>query len=257
MFIVDSHCHLNFDDFANDFSEVLNRAEENGVKIMQTICTRLSEFEEIKQIAEKYSNIYCSVGVHPCNVIEAEIVSVEKLLELSNHSKVIGFGETGLDYYHEPFDKDKQIQSFKNHIEAARLTGKPVIIHTRDAEEDTINILREEMKKGKFKGLLHCFTGTQNLCEAALELGIYISVSGIITFKNAKELQATIKNVSLKNLLVETDAPYLAPTPHRGKRNEPGYTKHVVEFLAGLKEVDVNEVAEITTKNFKELFNIV
>lgn len=253
--IVDSHCHLDFPDFAEDFDAVLARAESNSVRLMQTICTRMSEFDKIHAIAQKYPQIYCSVGVHPCNVHEEDLVTVEALVVAAQHPKVIGLGETGLDYYHDASTKDLQIESFRRHIEAGRRTGLPLIVHTRDADEDTVAILQEEYAKGAFKFLIHCFTSTQWLAEESIKIGGYISLSGILTFKNAKEIQATAKELPLERLLVETDAPYLSPAPHRGKRNEPAFTKHVCDYLAQLKGVSAEEAAAQTTANFFALFS--
>lgn len=255
MLIVDSHCHLNFPDFAEDFDAVLERAEEADVGLLQTICTRMSEFDAIYAIAKQHAQIYCSVGVHPCNVQEEALVSVERLVEKSRDSKVIGLGETGLDYYHDTSHIEKQQQSFRHHIAASRETGLPVIVHTRDADEDTVAILQEEHAKGAFPFLIHCFTSTQWLAEEAIKLGGYISLSGIVTFKNAKEIQSTAKELPLKRILVETDAPYLAPIPHRGKRNEPAFMRHTCEYLAGLKDVSLEEAAAQTTDNFFRLFS--
>lgn len=256
MLIVDSHCHLNFPDFAEDFDAVVASARLSGVGVMQTICTRMSEFDTIHAIAMGHEGIYCSVGVHPCNVGEAEVVSVAELVAKAQNPKVIGLGETGLDYYHDKGDsKDKQKVSFRNHIEASRQTGLPVIVHTRDAEEDTVAILKEETAKGAFPFLIHCFTGTAWLAEQVLPLGGSISLSGILTFKNAKEIQAVAKELPLEKVLVETDAPYLAPMPYRGKRNEPAYTRHTCEYLAQLKGISLEAAAAQTTDNFFTLFN--
>lgn len=252
--IVDSHCHLNFPDFVEDFDAVLARAAEAGVGVMQTICTRMSEFPAVHAIAERNENIYCSVGVHPNNVHEAELVTVEELVVAVANSKVIGLGETGLDYYYERSEREAQKESFRRHIEASRQTGLPVIVHTRDAEEDTVAILQEETAKGSFPFLIHCFTSSQWLAEESIKLGGYVSLSGILTFKNAKEIQESARNLPLDRLLIETDAPYLAPVPMRGKRNEPAFTRHVCEYLAQLKGVSAEECARQTTENFFRLF---
>ncbi|MDF2964791.1 MAG: yabD [Rickettsiaceae bacterium] len=255
MFLVDSHCHLDMQEFAGDLDQVVANAVASGVKYMQTICTRLDNFPNVLGVAEKYDNIFCSVGVHPHEIDLRSIPSAEELIKLSEHPKVIGLGETGLDYYYETSVRDAQIESFRNHIIAARETGLPVIIHSRSADEDMIKILKEEQVNGKFSGLIHCFTSTKNLAEVVIELDMYISVSGIITFKNAKDLQGIIKEIPLSRIIVETDAPYLAPTPMRGKRCEPAFTKHTAEFLADLKAVSLEEVVSSTTENFKKLFN--
>ncbi|MDG1286435.1 MAG: TatD family hydrolase [Rickettsiales bacterium] len=255
MLIVDSHCHLNFSDFEEDFDAVLANAAEAEVGLLQTICTRMSEFETIHKIALDHEQIYCSVGVHPCNVQEAPLVTLGELVEAADKPKVIGLGETGLDYFHSIDHVSLQKESFRIHIEASRQTGLPVIIHCRDAEEDTVAILKEEKAKGDFKALIHCFTGTKWLADEVLKLGLTISLSGILTFKNAKEIQAIAKDLPLDKVLVETDAPYLAPMPHRGKRNEPAYTRHTCEYLAQLKEVSLEAAAAQTTENFFRLFD--
>jgi TatD DNase family protein len=253
--LVDSHCHLNFPDFREDFDQVLKRAELAGVRVMQTICTKVSEFEAILNIAEKHNNIYCSIGVHPNETEGQPLLTAEEIINYSNHPKVIGIGETGLDYYYENSPKDLQIKSFREHIKAARITGLPIIVHTRDADFETIDILQEEMEQGEFKGLIHCFSTSRELAEKAIDLGFYISISGIVTFKKAVELQEIVKDLPLERLLVETDAPYLAPTPYRGKRNEPAFTKHTAEFIASLKNVPYSDVEKATTQNFFSLFS--
>lgn len=255
MLIVDSHCHLNFSDFSEDFEEVIQNAEQADVKVLQTICTRMSEFPAIRAIAEAHPNIYCSVGIHPCNVQEAPLPDIEELLIATMSNKVIGIGETGLDYYHDKSHIDLQKESFRRHISVSRATGMPVIVHTRDADEDTVALLREEQEEGAFPFLIHCFTSTQRLAEQAIDMGGYISLSGILTFKNAKEIQETAKGLPLDRILVETDAPYLAPAPHRGKRNEPAFTRHTCEFLAKLRDEPFEKVAEQTTSNFFQLFS--
>ena len=255
MLIIDSHCHLNFPDFADDLEEVIAAAHANNVGVMQTICTKMSEFDEVHAIAEQHDNIYCSVGVHPHEAAKTEIVSVEELLACAAKPKVIGIGETGLDYYYEHSPKKEQQASFRNHIAAARESGLPLIVHTRDADEDTISIIEDEMKQGEFKGLIHCFTASEKLAQRMIDVGFYISISGIITFKSAAELQETVKNLPLEKLLVETDAPYLAPVPKRGKRNEPAFTAHTCEYLANLHGVSIEECAKTTTKNFFDLFD--
>lgn len=239
----------------NDLDEVITRAREQGVGIMQTICTELEEFEEVRNIAEKYEGVYCSVGVHPNDAGKAKVPTVEDLVSRAQHPKVIGIGETGLDYYYEHTNRIMQKESFLVHIEAARITGLPLIVHSRSADEDTVEILTEEMKKGAFKGLIHCFSSTQYLAEKSIEIGLSISLSGIISFKNATDIQNTVRNLPLNKLLVETDAPFLAPMPHRGKRNEPAFTRYTNKFLADLKEISEEECARITTDNFFKLFD--
>lgn len=253
--LIDSHCHLDFPDFAHELDEVVARAEAAGVGLMQTICTKITEFPNILAVAERYPAIYASVGVHPNEVANQPEVTAAQLVELAAHPKVIGIGETGLDYYYENSPREKQIASFRAHIAASRITQLPVIIHTRAADAETIAILEEEMAKGAFPGLIHCFSTSQMLAEKAMALGLYISISGIVTFKKAVELQEIVKDLPLSMLLVETDAPYLAPMPHRGKRNEPAFTRHTAEFLAELKQIPYDEVARATTANFFKLFS--
>ncbi|MCH9754090.1 MAG: TatD family hydrolase [Alphaproteobacteria bacterium] len=253
--IIDSHCHLDFKELSSDLDSVIKRASESGVEVLQTICTKISEFDKIRSISEKYNNVYCSVGVHPHEVKNEGVIDCSTIIDLASHPKVIGIGETGLDYYYEHSDKDDQIKSFRNHIEASRITKLPIIIHTRSAEEDTISILREEMQKGVFPALIHCFTSTQELANECLDMGMYISISGIITFKNAEELRSVIKTVPLERMLVETDAPYLAPVPMRGKSNEPAFVKYTVEYLANLINQESIDVENVTTKNFLDLFS--
>ncbi len=255
MLLVDSHCHLNFPDFAPDLEGVIARAKAAGVGVMQTICTGMDEFDEVLAIAESHEGIYCSVGVHPNESGKTEIVSVDELVRKTSHKKVIGIGETGLDYHYETSDRASQKQSFLNHIQAARTTGLPLIVHSRDADEDTVAILSSEMAKGSFKGLIHCFTSGIYLAEEAVKLGFFISLSGIISFKNAGSIRDAIKNVPLDRLLVETDAPYLAPVPQRGKRNEPSFIIYTNRMLAEVKGTSEEECARATTENFFRLFS--
>ncbi|MFN7038453.1 MAG: TatD family hydrolase [Alphaproteobacteria bacterium] len=253
--LVDSHCHLNFPEFKKDFASILKNAEEADIRIMQNICTKISEFNEILTTSNQYSNIYCSVGIHPHEVENEPIISAAEIIKYTKNDKVIGIGETGLDFYYENSKKELQIESFTNHINAARETGLPLIIHTRSAEEETLRILTEELKKGKFSAVIHCFTGTEEFAKEMLELGFYISISGIVTFKNAIDLQNTVAKLPLDRILIETDAPYLAPIPYRGKCNEPSYLKSTAEFIANLKMISLEELAKKTTENFLRLFN--
>lgn len=253
--LVDSHCHLDFDSFDEDRSETLNRAFDAGIGMMVTICTRLSRFEAIREIAEMDDRLYCSVGIHPHQVAEEETATLEALVSRSAHPKVIGIGETGLDYYYDNSPRDDQESSFRTHIAAARDTGLPLIVHTRDADEHMAAILRDEAGKGAFPGVLHCFSSSRALAEAALDLGFYISCSGIVTFKNAEELRDIIRNVPLERLIVETDSPFLAPIPNRGKRNEPSFVVHTAEKVAELKGLDMAEFSRISTENFFRLFS--
>ena len=252
---VDSHCHLNFPDFESDLSEVIARANRNNIKHFLTICTKLEEFEEILKIAQTYDQMFCSVGVHPHNVQSCERVTSKKLLKLAENPHVIGFGETGLDFFYENSQKSVQEDSFRKHIEASRISGLPVIVHARNADAWLVEILRDEYSRGAFSGLIHCFTSSLGFAEAVLELGFYISISGIVTFKSARDLQETVKMLPLERLLIETDAPYLAPTPNRGKRNEPSFISYTAQKVARIKGIDTLELGQITTNNFFSLFN--
>lgn len=252
--IVDSHCHLNFNTLSSNIDEVLKNAKENNISYMQTICTKLSEFNDVKEIAYRQDNIFCSVGVHPNEVANEKLTTKEELIHLSQDKKVIGIGETGLDYFYEKSEIDLQKKSFLEHVKASRETGLPLIIHSRNADNDMANILEEEMAKGAFPALLHCFSSSKELAERALKIGVYISLSGIVTFKNATTLQKIAKTLPLDKMLVETDSPYLAPVPMRGKSNEPAYTKHVVNFASELREMTSTDFAKQTTDNFFRLF---
>lgn len=286
--LIDSHCHLNLltdlssrelvagssknikttntSCFLNTvvkprydtvlLDSVIQRALENNVQYMQTICTKIEDLPIVLEIAEKYKNVFASVGMHPCEINESSrLITDSEIIELTQHPKIIGIGETGLDYYHEPYDKKLQKDSLVAHIHAASSTLLPVIIHTREAGEDTIDILTSEMRNSKFPGLIHCFTSSKNLATKMLDIGLYISMSGIITFKNATDLQEIVKYVPLDRLLIETDSPYLAPTPMRGKQNEPAFVRYVAEKVAELKNITSKEVANATTHNFKTLFS--
>ena len=252
--LVDSHCHLDFPEFAPELDAVVSRAASAGVGTCVSIGTKLPGFARIREIAEEFSSVFCSVGIHPHEAEKEPLANTAPLIERAQHRKVVGIGETGLDYYYEHSPRAAQIANFRHHIRAARESGLPLIVHTRDADDDTIAILRDEMGQGAFTGLLHCFTGTQRLADAALELGFYISASGIMTFKKSDGLRAVLGTVPLERLLVETDAPYLAPMPHRGKRNEPAFVVHTAAMLAGLKGVGPETLAQATTDNFFRLF---
>ncbi len=252
--LVDSHCHLDFPEFAPELADVVARAQAAGVETCVSIGTTLAGFARVREVAEQFANVFCSVGIHPHEAEKEPLESPRPLVELAGHRKVVGIGETGLDYYYGHSPRDMQIANFRAHIAAARDTGLPLIVHTRDAEDDTIAILREEMGEGVFSGLLHCFTGTQRLADAALELGLFISASGIATFKKADALRAVLESVPLDRLLVETDAPYLAPLPFRGKRNEPAFVVHTARTLATLKGVSTETLEHATTDNFFRLF---
>ncbi len=252
--LVDSHCHLDFDALAGDLPGVLARAGDAGVGTMVTICTRVTEFDRVLKIAEAHDQVWCTVGIHPHNAESEPVTSTEELMRYAEHPKVVGIGETGLDYYYDHSPREVQQRAFREHIRAARETGLPLIVHSRDADEDMAAILSEEMEEGAFPGVMHCFSSSPALAKAALDIGMYISLSGIITFKKADELRAIAKGVSLTRLLVETDAPYLAPVPHRGKTNEPAFMRLTAEKLAELKEVTPAQIETATTANFFELF---
>ena len=251
--LVDSHCHLDYPEFA-DIEAVNQRAQNSGVGAMLTIGTELSKFPGVLAVAEKRENIWCTVGTHPNHAANEEPVKLEQLLNHAKHPKVVGFGETGLDYYRQNTGPELQQQSFRVHLAAARDAGLPVIVHTRDADDDTIDILEDEYAKGAFTGLIHCFSSSESFAKRALDLGFYISISGIVTFKSAQSLRDVIVGVPLDRILVETDAPYLAPEPYRGKKNEPAYTRFTAEKVAEVKNVDFDTLANATTENFFKLF---
>ena len=252
--LVDSHCHLDFPEFAPELDAVVARAKDAGVGTCVTIGTTLEKFPRVQAVTEQFESVWCSVGIHPHEAKVEPLENPAPLIERAQHPKVVGIGETGLDYYYEHSPRAAQIANFRAHIAAARQLKLPLVVHTRDAEDDTIQILRDEMGQGAFTGLIHCFTGTRALADAAVDLGFCISASGIATFKKSEELRAVLKDVPLDRLLVETDAPYLAPMPHRGKRNEPAFVKHTAAMLAELKGVSFEDLAAATTENFFRLF---
>ncbi len=252
--LVDSHCHLEYDSFVAEGDAVIERARAAGVGACVTIGTKLATFPKTLAVAEKHDRVWCSVGVHPHDAAIEPLVDASALIELTQHPKVVGIGETGLDYYYDHSPRAEQATNFLVHIDAAQQTGLPLIIHTRDAEDDTIAMLREKLGRAPFTGVLHCFSGSAKLAEAGLEMGLYVSASGIITFKNSEALRQVFRDVPLDRLLVETDSPYLAPVPHRGKRNEPSFVPHTAAVLAELKGVTPDEIARITTENFFRLF---
>lgn len=252
--LVDSHCHLDFPDFADDLDGVIARAAEAGVGVMLTIGTHITRYDQVVRVAERFDNVWATVGIHPHEAGVAPHADLDTLLRLAEHPKVVAFGETGLDYYYDKSPREQQRDSFRIHIEAARRTGLPVIVHTRDADDDITAILTEEMGKGAFTGLVHCFSSGPDVAEKAVELGLYISASGIMTFKTAESLRDTLAGVPLDRLLVETDAPYLAPIPYRGKRNEPAYVAKTAARLAEVKGVPMAELETATTDNFHRLF---
>ncbi|MGZ8995934.1 MAG: TatD family hydrolase [Rhodospirillales bacterium] len=252
--LVDSHCHLDFPEFAPELDAVVARAEAAGVRAMLTISTDLSRFERVLAIAERFANVYCTVGVHPHEAASEGTVTVEALTRLAEHPKVIGFGETGLDYYYEHSPGQAQQRSFRVHLAAARAAGLPVVIHTRDADDDTASMLVAEHAVGPFPGVIHCFSSTLALARQAVGLGLYISFSGIVTFKKADGLREVAAAVPLERLLVETDAPFLAPGPKRGKRNEPAFVVHTAAAVARVRGMDEGALARATSENFFRLF---
>ena len=253
--LVDSHCHLDFPDFADELPRIVERAEAAGLGRMVTICTRVYQFQQVLSVAERFSNVYCTVGTHPHNAHEELDVRPEEIIALTDHPKVVAVGEAGLDYYYRQDYASEQAQGLRNHILAARETGLPLVIHSRDADEDMEAILRNESAKGVFPAVLHCFSSGRRLAEAGVELGHYVSFSGILTFKNSTELRKIAADLPLDRLLVETDAPYLAPTPYRGKRNEPAYVVETAKVLAEVKSISVEELWQVTTDNFFRLFS--
>jgi TatD DNase family protein len=256
-FLVDSHCHLDLlEQKGFNIDEVIKNATQNQVQFLQTISTKISDFDKIYSYTKKYPQVFASIGIHPCNVEEEPKIKAEKIIKIcQTHPKIIGIGETGLDYYHQGFVKKNQIESFQEHIKASRIVGKPLIIHTRNADLDMAKILEDEMKIGKFKAVLHCFSSSKELAQKAIELGIYISISGIVTFKNAIDLQNIVKDLPLEFLIIETDSPYLAPAPNRGKINQPAFVKDTAEFLANLKGIPFDKICQITSGNFFRLFS--
>ncbi len=251
--LVDSHCHLNFPEFKQDLDLVIKNANDQGIKYMLTVNTRLSESLDIQRLAEANSNIFCSVGVHPHDSKDYNDSSlIEKLKNHAKHPKVVALGETGLDYYYNNSDEKAQIDCFNMHLNTGIELGLPVIIHTRDADTDTISCLDAHPNT---KGVFHCFSGSTEFAKQGLDRGLYISFSGIITFKKAEELREAVKFVPLDRILVETDSPFLAPIPHRGRRNEPAFTLFVAKLVAELKDISLEEVTEATTKNFFTLFD--
>jgi TatD DNase family protein len=254
---IDSHCHINFPEFSERLPALFAKMAENQVSHALCVSVELDKFPEIRAMAEAYPQVYASVGVHPDYEETAE-PTVEQLVELSQHPKVIAIGETGLDYFRLKGDLEWQRERFRIHIRASRASAKPLIIHTRAASDDTLRILEEEkasVHAGGVAGVMHCFTESLPVAKAAMEMGFYISFSGIVTFKNAKDLQEVARHVPLERMLIETDSPYLAPVPMRGKTNEPGFVKHVAEYLADLKGVSVDELARTTSANFRTLFS--
>jgi TatD DNase family protein len=251
---VDSHCHLNYKGLIEDQPAVLERARAAGVTAMLNISTRASEWDAVLETAERENDVMASIGIHPHEADLHPDVQTETLVARAAHPKVIGIGESGLDYYYDHSDRERQRASFRAHVAAARETGLPLIVHTRDAEDDTYEILAEEMGKGAYPALIHCFTASRDFAGKVLELGLSISMSGIVTFKNAKDLQETAREIPADRLLIETDSPFLAPVPHRGRPCEPAYVADTARFLAQLRGEEVEELAATTTNNFYRLF---
>jgi TatD DNase family protein len=253
--LIDSHCHLNYKGLVEDQQAVIERARAAGVTAMLNISTREREWADIIATAERHPDVWASVGIHPHEADDHGDLQLERLIAAASHPKVVAIGETGLDYYYEHSDRSRQQESFRLHIAAARETGLPLIVHTRDAEEDSAAILRDEMGKGPFTGVIHCFTASAAFAAIALELGFFISISGIVTFKNAHDLQNTASTLPLDRLLVETDAPFLAPVPHRGKTGEPGFVADTAKFLAQLRGEGIGDLHAATSANFYRLFS--
>jgi TatD DNase family protein len=253
--IVDSHCHLDYEGLEDRLDDVLARMAEAGVGLALSISSRVRKLDGVLAIAEKYPNVFCTVGTHPHNAHEELDITVSDLVKLTQNPRVVGIGEAGLDYHYDNSPRDAQMTGFRNHIAAARETGLPLVIHTREAEEDTARVLEEEMTKGAFKAVLHCFTSQQWLAEKGVELGLYVSFSGILTYKNADDLRATAKALPLNRILVETDAPFLTPVPFRGKQNEPAFVAKTLEELARVRGITRDEAARATSDNFFTLFS--
>jgi TatD DNase family protein len=251
---VDSHCHLNYKGLVEQQAEILKRARESGVSAMLNISTREREWDEVIGLAEQEKDVWASVGIHPHEADQHVGMDCAKLVAKSAHPRVVAIGETGLDYYYDKSDRAQQCTGFREHIKASRQTGLPIIIHTRDAEADTAAILTEEMREGPFTGVIHCFTASAEFARIALDLGLFISLSGIVTFKNAKDLQDVAKWLPADRLLVETDAPFLAPIPHRGRTGEPAFVADTARFVAQLRDVVIESLAQQTSDNFYDLF---
>lgn len=252
--LIDSHCHLEYEGLVEDQNGVLERARAAGIRGFLNISTRRSEWERVVGTAARYPDVWASVGIHPHEADQHADLGEAALLEATRHPKVIGIGETGLDYYYDKSDREVQQALFRTHVSVSRETGLPLIIHTRDAEDDTFRILEEEMGKGAFPALIHCFTASADFGRKVLDLGLSISISGIVTFKNAKDLQDVVATIPEDRILVETDSPFLAPVPHRGKRCEPAFTADTARFVADLRGISIESLGETTTRNFFDLF---
>ena len=254
--IIDSHCHLTFDDYGDEIDNVISSAKKNNIGMILDVATNKSEYPQMIALLEKYPFIYGAFGIHPDSIDTENMIKIEDLMEYLHQIKIIGVGETGLDYHYETVDRKYQQEALMIHIEAACKTQKPLIIHTRDADDDMISILSETMLYKPFKGMLHSFSSSERLAKKALDLGLYVSLSGMITFKKADELRDIVKKLPLDRLLIETDAPFLAPVPHRGKKNEPAFIIETLKVLARLKKKSEQEMESILENNFKTLFNI-
>jgi len=252
--LIDSHCHLDFPDFAAELDAVVARARAAGIARMVTISTRVKRHDQVLAVAERFPDVYCSVGTHPHHAHEELDIGTDELVARARHPKVVAIGEAGLDYHYDSSPRDAQEQGFRNHIAAARATGLPLVIHSRDADADMARILEEEAGKGAFPALLHCFTGGRELAQRAIAVGLSISFTGILTFKTSNELRAIAQSLPADRILVETDAPYLAPVPYRGKRNEPAFVTETAKVLAASRGVSADEIARVTTDNFFRLF---
>ena len=253
--LVDSHCHLDFPEFAPELDAIVARARAAGIGRMVTISTRVRKLPQVLAVAEKYPDIFCSVGTHPHNAHEELDIDTAQLIALSKHPKIVAIGEAGLDYHYDKSPRDAQEAGFRQHIAAARQTGLPLVIHAREADADMARILVEETEKGAFPAVLHCYTGGRDLAFEAIELGLYIGFTGIMTFKNGQDLRDLAADLPAHRILVETDAPFLAPLPYRGKRNEPSYVVETAKVLAQVRGVNAEEIARQTTENFFRLFS--
>ena len=253
--LVDSHCHLDFPDLAEERDAVVARARDAGVVRMVTISTKVKQFDTIRAIADAYDDIFCSVGTHPHHADTELDISADDLVRLAEGDKVVAIGEAGLDYFYDKAPREAQAEGFRRHIDAARRTGLPLVIHARDADDDMARILTEETGKGAFPFVLHCFSSGRALAETGIELGGYVSFSGILTFKNSQDIRDIARDMPADRILIETDAPYLAPPPHRGKRNEPAYIANTAQVLADTRGVTIDAIGETTTTNFYRLFS--
>ena len=255
--ITDSHCHLDFPNIYEHLDDVINRAKKLNINRLLTICTTLESFDKIKKIINKYENVYGTFGIHPHETNKHLEINAEYIIKIKKkNKKVIGIGETGLDFYYKHSEKEVQKKSFIKHIAAAAELNIPVIVHSRNAEEATYDIIKSEVKNSNVKFLIHCFTGSNSFARRLIDLNCYISISGIVTFKNSIDLVKTVKNIPIENMLVETDSPYLSPTPYRGKSNEPSYIIHTINKLSEIKNVSKDLIISYTTSNFKKLFTI-